>query len=257
MSDKEQNKTSSPKKKTMIGIIIGAFLALAVTASGAIAIQMLPVKNYFKSAGSKPPAVVESFDRTVKSNITIQNDSDYDVYVRAKLVFTMKDSLGNVLGYVPQGVEVGDEANHDVSSYEYTYELGDNTIMDKANYNTPTEGKWIYNEADGFYYYSSPVAGNISSTDAADRRTKILMDTIKVNNESKMFNYDENSYKLHVEVLSQFVQVAGSTDILGDDGKYNPTEDGITPIEDAWGATIQMDKNADGYLCIKDLPKEK
>ncbi len=256
MSDKEQNKTSSPKKKTMIGIIIGAFLALAVTASAAIAIQMLPVKNYFKSAGSTPPAVVESFDGTVKSNIAIQNDSDYDVYVRAKLVFTMKDSLGNVLGYLPQGVEVGDEGNHDVSSYEYTYDLGDNTIMDEANYTTPTEGKWIYNEADGFYYYSSPVAGNISSKEAADRQTTVLMENITVNKNSKMLK-EYSDYSLHVEVLSQFVQVAGSTDILGGDGKYNPTEDGVTPIEDAWGATIQMDKKADGYLCIKDLPTAK
>lgn len=248
MSDKEQNKTSSPKKKTIIGIIIGASLVLAITASAAIAIQMLPVKNYFKSADSTPPTVVEEFDGELKSNIKIQNDVDYDVYVRAKLVFTLKDAAGNILGYVPIGVKEGETTGVAEDSYEYTYKLGTATIEKSSEYTAAAEGKWIYNEVDGFYYYSSPVSGKIDSDAATGRQTAVLMDSITVNNKSKMLTeYDEGGYSLHVEVLSQFVQVAGSTD--NEDGIYNPTEDGIPPIEDAWGAKI------DENFIIKELPK--
>lgn len=247
MSDKEQKKTSSPKKKTIIGIIIGASLVLAITASAAIAVQMLPVKNYFKSADSTPPTVVETFDGELKSNIKIQNDVDYDVYVRAKLVFTLQDAAGNVLGYVPIGIEQDKTTGVAEDSYEYTYKLGTATIENSSEYTNATAGKWIYNEVDGFYYYSSPVAGKISSTEAAGRQTAVLMDSVKVNSKSKMLTqYDEGGYSLHVEVLSQFVQVAGSTD---NEGSYNPTLDGIPPIQDAWGATINDN------LIITALPK--
>lgn len=247
MSDKEQKKTSSPKKKTIIGIIIGASLVLAITASAAIAVQMLPVKNYFKSADSTPPTVVEEFNSGIKSNIKIQNDVDYDVYVRAKLVFTLQDAAGNVLGYVPIGIEQDKTTGVAEDSYEYTYKLGTATIENSSEYTNATAGKWIYNEVDGFYYYSSPVAGKISSTEAAGRQTAVLMDSVKVNSKSKMLTqYDEGGYSLHVEVLSQFVQVAGSTD---NEGSYNPTLDGIPPIQDAWGATINDN------LIITALPK--
>lgn len=249
MSDKEQKKTSSPKKKTIIGIIIGASLVLAITASAAIAVQMLPVKNYFKSADSTPPTVVETFDGELKSNIKIQNDVDYDVYVRAKLVFTLQDAAGNVLGYVPIGIKEGETTGVAEDSYEYTYKLSTATIENSSKYTDATAGQWIYNEVDGFYYYSSPVAGNISSTTAADRQTAVLMDSIKVNDKSKMLTEDEGGYSLHVEVLSQFVQVAGSVDVYDQNGKYDATKEDIPPIEDAWGATINDD------LIITALPK--
>ena len=248
MSDKEQNKTSSPKKKVAIGIIAGVLAVSVITVFAAIVVQTLAVKNYFKSADSTPPTVVETFDGELKSNIKIQNDVDYDVYVRAKLVFTLQDAAGNVLGYVPIGIEQDKTTGVAEDSYEYTYKLGTATKESSSGYTAATADTWIYNEVDGFYYYSSPVAGSISSTDAAKRQTAVLMDSIKVNNKSKMLTeYDEGGYSLHVEVLSQFVQVAGSTD--NEEGKYNSTANGIPPIEDAWGAKI------DGNFIIKELPK--
>lgn len=259
MSDKEQNKTSSPKKKVAIGIIAGVLAVSVITVFAAIVVQTLAVKNYFKSADSTPPRVVEEFTGTVKSDIKIQNDADYDVYVRAKLVFTLKDDGGNILGYVP--IEKPNELEVANDSYEYTCVYGQNTFLEFNDYKNINDmkdkrDKWIYNEVDGFYYYSSPVSGTIG---ANGRQTEVLVKSITVNEESKVLEENEG-YSLHVEVLSQFVQVAGRTDVYtknpdGTDGKYDPVVDGIPPIQDAWGAKIKTDnKEALDYLCIEELP---
>lgn len=260
MSDKEQNKTSSPKKKVAIGIIAGVLAVSVITVFAAIVVQTLAVKNYFKSADSTPPRVVENFTGTVKSDIKIQNDADYDVYVRAKLVFTLKNTDGDILGYVP--IEKPDtEVDND--SYEYTCVYGQNTFLEFDGYygEKDKEDKWIYNEVDGFYYYSSPVSGKIYSGTDIDRQTEVLVKSIEINDESKVLKANAG-YSLHVEVLSQFVQVAGSTDEYtknpdGTDGKYDPVEEGDPPIQDAWGAEIITDDTDTNYLCINKLPATK
>lgn len=251
MSDNEQKKTSSPKKKVAIGIIAGVLAISVITVFAAIVVQTLSVKNYFKSADSTPPTVVEKFENGLKEEIKIQNDSAYSVYVRAKLVFTLQDKQGNILGIVPEGVKTDLELDSDNeanvkeqnadSKYVYIYNEGSALVSEadglgKAN-------QWIYNEVDGFYYYTSPVNGTIASADAAGRQTAVLMDYIIENSESTLLK-DYDDYDLHVEVLSQFVQVAGNADEYTE-GKYDPTKDGVPPIEDAWGAKIDTNEFLD------------
>lgn len=103
-------------------------LALVIAATGAVygylSAQSGPVTNTFTPEQNETPAIDNSYMVSV-------GDTGYDVYVRAAVVVTWKNSAGEILAEAPS----------------YTFTLGDG---------------WF--EHGGFYYYTDMVASGNSTT---------------------------------------------------------------------------------------------
>ena len=123
----------------------------------------------------------ESFNGTVKNNVTIQNDGDTEAYIRAAVVVTWQDSEGKVYAVKP---EVGVD-------YQITF---------------PTGTGWVYRTADGFYYYTSPVVpeDNAVTTDVVEDSTGVLL-----TNCMPLKAAPADGYTLSVEIVAESVQAKG------------------------------------------------
>lgn len=108
----------------MLAIGAGGTLAYLVTSSG-------PVTNTFTPGEVTIDVDEPDWNGTVKQNVTIQNTSDVEVYVRATIVANWVDANGNIIAPAVKGTDYTDF--------------------------TPAEG-WVLR--DGYYYWTSPVAVN-------------------------------------------------------------------------------------------------
>lgn len=158
------------------------------------------VQNDLTPDSDKNPVIEETFDvqeNNIKYNVSVKNEADYSVYVRAAIVVTWKNDQGELYGTLP------------VEGADYSILL--NTAADENG------GKW-FKQGD-FYYWSQPVAKNGS--------TGVLISEC-----APISAHPEGAsgYSLNVEILSQTVQAAGMTD---DDTK-KAVEDawGVTVNED-------------------------
>lgn len=106
----------------VILMMIGGVAAYLSTATD-------PVKNTFTADSQPTIKIMETMQDNVKSNVYVQVEADYAVYVRAAVVVTWKDVSGNVLGTAP------------IEGTDYT-----------ISYN---ETDWFYE--DGFWYCKAPV----------------------------------------------------------------------------------------------------
>lgn len=167
----------------VVGIVIGGTVAFLTDTDDEL-------KNTF-TPSQVTTKVEETLDGGVKSNVKIQNTGDTEAYIRAAVVVTWQNAAGEVYGQKPvEGVD-----------YDITYLTG--TIG--------TEKIWFAG-ADGFYYYSSPVAAGAS--------TGILIEKC---------TYTDNApegYFLNVEIIGSGVQSvpAAAVEAWGN-GKY--TVDGV------------------------------
>jgi len=96
-----------------------------------------PVVNTFNPS-KVTTFVEEDFKDGVKSNVQVKNTGDVSAYIRALVVVTWKNANGDVLGTSP------------VAGTDYSIEYVLSNQTDPA-------GKWTL-AADGYYYWSNPVA---------------------------------------------------------------------------------------------------
>lgn len=160
-------------------ILTAAASLLTGTVTAYLSYVTDPVTNTFQAAQAVNPTVNETFDNTVKSNVSVNvgntsvnNDAGYSVYVRAAVIVTWKDSAGNVLGKVP--VEGTD--------YEISFNKND----------------WFLK---GDYWYHKAAVNSQGNT--AD-----LITSCKMKNGAAA----PDGYKLNVEILAQTIQALGTTD---------------------------------------------
>lgn len=143
----------------------------------------------FSPATSVEPVVEESvntymLDGSGTNTAIAVGETNYPVYVRAAIVVTWQrqDDNGDYEVYFKQPVE----------DVDYKIAIGEN---------------WNKN-GDGFYYYSTPVSSNGTTTD--------LISDFKVIDEG-------DRYELSVEIIVQTIQAIGSD------------ESGVPAVMDAWG----------------------
>lgn len=127
-------------KRKWLGTLVALALVLCIAGGATLAFLMVTtpsLTNVFQY-GHVTCKVDETFQDNVKTDVSIRNTGDTQSYIRVKLVFTWKDSDGNVSA---QPVKTGD----------YDLELN----MDG----------WF--EKDGYYYAKAPVA--------PDNKTPVLI----------------------------------------------------------------------------------
>ena len=173
------------KKIWQLGIVLIAVLVLATVTGWIVASYLTRTEaldNTFTHADSVTPTIYEDFDQqNLKKDVYFGvGETDYPVYVRAKIVFNW------------QRVNELDENGHDivymaapVMGRDYTMELNEND--------------WIL-ESDGFYYYPEIVYSNDSTPNLVEQILQLST------------AQPPEGYRLNVEILVQTVQAVGSTD---------------------------------------------
>lgn len=170
--------------KRSLVLVVSLLALLLVIAGGTLAwlTAQDSVSNTFTPA-HVTCNVDEEFDGTTKSDVSIKNTSDIPVYIRASIVVTWKDSDGNVYGQKP-------------ASSDYDMVM----VLDNG---------WVEG-ADGYYYYTSPVA--VGDTTGTLIRSCTVKDGATP---------PGDDYKLSVEIIAEAIQ-------------SQPDR----AVEDAWGVTV-------------------
>ena len=86
-----------------LGLICVLLALLPVAIHGTIAFMQANDKtvNLF-SVASSSLKIDETFDKSSKTNVTVQNTGDVPSYLRAALVISWKDNNGNILPAIPE-----------------------------------------------------------------------------------------------------------------------------------------------------------
>lgn len=143
----------------LLGAAVGSTVAFLVT-------ETTPVTNTFEYAKVSCEVIEDTWDQTTKSGVHIKNTGTTDAYIRATYVVNWLNKDGTIAASVPT---------------DYSYSLKENP-----------DGKWTYNQTDGYFYYWTPVAPN-GLTDGS-----LLTCTV---------SYPDNpQYILSVEILATAVQ---------------------------------------------------
>lgn len=150
----------------LLGVAVGTTVAYLITNTG-------PVVNKFEYAKTNV-TVEENFNGVTKSNVTVKNEGNIPVYVRATYVVNwVKD--GKIVASVPT---------------DYKYDLTVHTQDEDK------DSRWVKG-TDGYYYYLDPVQPGEST------RGSLL--TCKV-------TYPANpEYTLNVEILATAIQSEPTT----------------------------------------------
>ena len=136
---------------------VGGTLAYVFTNSG-------PVENTF-TPSHVATKVVETFDKTTKSDVKIQNIGNTDAYIRAAIVVTWKKADGTVYAMKPQAGDYNIAMGSNwTKSGEYYYYNGtvapDKMTSALINSCTPVAGK----APEGYSLSVEIVASGIQST---------------------------------------------------------------------------------------------
>ena len=125
-------------RKKSVALLVSVLVLVCAAVGGTIAFLMAqsgPVENVFK-----PSKVTTSVDETLeggaKKDVKIKNTGDTEAWIRAAVVVTWQDNDGKVYGTAP-------------GEADYTIDYG-------------TENGWKKG-ADGFWYYTRPVAAGEST----------------------------------------------------------------------------------------------
>lgn len=180
----------------IVTAVIGTTMAYLVSDTPTVTNTFTPAK-----VGSY---VDEDFNGTTKENVKIQNTGDIEAYIRAKVVVTWQDTVGNVYGKKPE-TKLACDHNNCNCDYIITYNLGEQKENDESG---STAGQWTFEENDGFYYWSSEVP--------ATKFTGILIESC-----SPVANKAPEGYNLHVEILAEAIQ-AEPIDAVKDAWKIDP-----------------------------------
>lgn len=128
-------------KKRSVLLIASLILLMALTVGGSLSYLTASqsATNTFTVAAAPAPSINESFNGTIKSNVSVSVTGDVDSYVRVKLAIYFQDDKGNVVAKTP------------VAGTDYTIRL-----------------KSGWTELDGYYYYNGVVKPGESTTDLVD-----------------------------------------------------------------------------------------
>jgi len=148
----------------VVSVILVIGLAVGVT-SAFLTDNSEQIENVFDPS-RVTTRVDETIDGDEKTEVKIANTGDTEAFIRATYVVTWQDEAGNVWGQAP------------VAGIDYEIEFGTG---------------WLQNEADGFYYWPTPVA--------KDDATGILIKRIK-----PLQGAPEENYYLNVEILGSGIQ---------------------------------------------------
>ncbi len=141
--------------------IIGGTIAFLVTSTE-------PVVNQF-TIGNFATTIEETFNNNVKTDVSVKNNGDMDVYIRANVVITWTNDAGEVWNTLP------------VKNTDYTITWGND--------------KWV--ESGGFWYYTEKVG--------AGAGTGILITECKLIDGAT----PPSGYYLTVDIISQAIQADG------------------------------------------------
>ena len=157
-------------KKTLT-LVVSLALILCVGVGGTLAFLMDisdPVENTF-TPSEVTTKVEETVENDVKTDVKIANTGDTEAFIRAAIVINWADGQGNVYGKTP------------ITTDDYDMELN---LADG----------WVYNETDGFYYWTKPVA--------AGDETGVLIKSVQLAGNVTA----PEGYALSVEILCSGVQ---------------------------------------------------
>ena len=224
-------KNSNSRKTSKKYVVIAVCLALAL-AAGTIAVfaylsgKSGPVNNTLKADVDPSPVINETILPTsgpgypVKKDVSVSvGNNDYTVYVRAAIVVNWVKEVLNDDDTVTTLVH----SDVPVLGTDYTLDL-----------NLPAEGaalaagQWRLG-SDGFYYYTSPVAGGADTAVLIKSATQIW-------NGGSPSPVRDDGYVLRVEIAAQTIQAIGTTD-----------SGNKLAVVDAWGVTTQT---VDGVVLI-------
>ncbi len=228
-------KNSNSRKTSKKYVVIAVCLAL-VLAAGTISVfaylsgKSGPVNNTLKADVDPDPVINETILPTsgpgypVKKDVSVSvGDNEYTVYVRAAIVATWVKEVLNDDDTVTTLVH----SDVPVLGTDYTLEL--NLPENGA---ALAAGQWRLG-SDGFYYYTSPVAGGADTAVLIKSATQIW-------NGQNPYPVRDDGYVLRVEIAAQTIQAIGTTDAATYEG-------GKLAVEDAWGVTTQT---VDGVVLI-------
>lgn len=143
------------KKQLLLTLFVSvSLISLVFGTQGAYAalkMETPTVKNSFEPMENVKPTINETFDKNnddvlEKKDVTVTNNNEFDVYVRAKVVVSWQDANGNTLAVTP------------LEGTDYTAEYGTD---------------WT-KKADGYYYYNSilPKGGTTTNLLTDCKQTK-------------------------------------------------------------------------------------
>lgn len=133
-TNKHRHRYSKRLLRKYAALVVSLAIILTVGIGSTVAYILThtdSIKNTFTPGGTSCE-IVENFDGSVKTDVTVKNTGNTDAYIRAAIVITWVDEDGNVSSTVP------------VLDRDYTMTL------DLAN-------GWV-KHTDGFYYYTATVA---------------------------------------------------------------------------------------------------
>ena len=140
---KKNDRIGGSGKKALI-LMVSLVAILAVSVGGVLAwlaTSSNDVTNTF-APGDTEIEIEEKFENNVKSDVKGINKGNIPVYIRANLVFTWKDSAGNIIEKPADATLTVDHGN----------------------------GDWVKG-SDGFWYYTKPVAVKGSTTNIINKAT--------------------------------------------------------------------------------------
>ena len=187
------------KSKTLLIVTASVLLAALLVGGVYAAVTFMhgdtdELTNSLVADDDNTPSVSEKFENGVKSDVKVTvPKTGYSVYVRAMIVVNWQKVDDGETFIYPASPVAGENG-------DYSLVLGDT-------------GKWF--KKGDFYYFTEAVPGT------GEGSTEIL-----IANCTQLKDPPEG-YTLHVEVLTQTIQVAGTND-----------SDNIPAVTDAWGVKV-------------------
>lgn len=222
------------RKSKVFASVMSGVCALSIVVSGTMALtgSMLTKANVFSSA-IVPPELVDEYtpkqgNGLVDKNIYVTNNGGDTVYVRVKLeeVLAMGTTVApvNPVWTTHRPTTTPANCNHVAHNGMFTWGMGDVAIgEDGAHTDTGETGYWMYDVADGYAYWSQPLA--------AGKSTDKLLDSVTVHKaDSETYYYAIRGYMEWVDQddLEQWL------------GTGDGTKNDATAIFDAQGNKINQ-----------------
>lgn len=189
------------KSKTLLIVTASVLLAALLVGGVYAAVTFMhgdtdELTNSLVADDDNTPSVSEKFENGVKSDVKVTvPKTGYSVYVRAMIVVNWQKIDDSETYVYPEAPVAGEGGDYSITvDDEYWFKQGD------------------------FYYFIKPVPGD------GEGSTEIL-----IANCTQLKDPPEG-YTLHVEVLTQTIQVAGTTD-----------SGNIPAVTDAWGVSVDED----------------
>ncbi len=170
----------------------------------------------------------------IDKDVSVKNEGSLPVAVRVKFKerwFRTEDGKEQVLYAIDttERLTLADSATaSSENKFEHVYQgnAGDGLVGidrdDSVVYKTlDPEGNWVYNPADGYYYYKYLLPGRTEDGDAAE--TTRILDEIRLSSEIDMGAYIEKRY--YREGGGDWVEFATKSNAIAADARYDSTEE--------------------------------